>query len=172
MTFHKLLLTLLLLTATVTGTEVDDLRQESLQGLAYRSTKAPYSKAIESMTLGFDTHGIAVVGMAQREIQTYKTITGVILVRRTESGFLIEKAAFPDIHKIKKAKDRRQVESILRMFQNQPFDPYAEKSAVDGLTGATKYGLRVSGYFNYMARKTALEMDTPSSWTQKAIVPE
>ena len=68
------------------------------------------------------------------------------------------------IDKIKNAKDRQQVLTVLAQFKDVPFDPHAEKSAVDGLSGATRYGIKTSGYLNYMARRIALEMEARPDW--------
>lgn len=149
--------------------DANDAIKAALKGMSQTSRKVPHSAAIEAMYLGYDAKGDIKVGIAVREIKTFKDITGIVIVHQTTEGFKIHEAQFPDLHKIRSAKDRQQVESILKMFKNKPFDPHVEKSAVDGLTGATKYGLRISGYFNYMARKTALEMKANPDWPKTAI---
>ncbi len=90
-----------------------------------------------------------------------------MIVDKTENGYVLREAIFPDIDKIKNAKDRKQIMSVLKQFKNVPFDPHAEKSAVDALSGATRYGIKTSGYLNYLARHVALAMETPPEWARE-----
>ena len=150
--------------ATALAEPVSVLIRQAMSGLVVKSSETPYSRTIEKMLIGYDTNGSARVGIAQREIKSFKPITGVVIIHRTEDGFVLHEAHFPNISKIKKAKDRQQVQTILKSFKNIPFDPHAEKSAVDGLTGATRYGIQTSGYLNYLARRTAREMEAAPDW--------
>jgi len=127
----------------------------------------PYSRVIERMFIGYDADGNPKVGIAQREIESFKPITGIVVVHKTADGFVLHEAIFPDIGKIDSSKDRKQVLSILKQFKEIPFDPHAEKSAVDGLTGATRHGIKTSGYLNYMARRIALEMEAKPDWPKQ-----
>lgn len=140
---------------------------EAMTNLTVKASDDPYSRTIEKMLIGYDARGAAKIGIAYREIESFKPITGVVVVEKTDEGFVLREALFPDIKKIKNAKDRKQVLAVLKQFQAVPFDPHAEKSAVDGLSGATRYGIKTSGYLNYMARRTALEMETAPDWPGK-----
>ena len=151
-------------TLMVQADDIQTLILESMEGLTIKSSEDPYSRTIEKMLIGYDADGVARVGIAHRKIKSFKPITGVVIVHQSESGFVLHQAHFPDISKIKKAKDRQQVLGILKQFKNVPFDPHSEKSAVDGLTGATRYGIQTSGYLNHLARKTALEMTAAPDW--------
>jgi hypothetical protein len=165
MTLRALLIGLFLIgIAVVQADDVQSVVDRALTGLEVRISDQPYSRTIERMIIGYDAQGQPKVGIAYREIESFKPITGMVVVHRTADGFILEKAVFPDIGKIRNAKDRKQVLSVLKAFRNVPFDPHAEKSAVDGLTGATRYGLKTSGYLNYMARRTALEMESKPDW--------
>jgi hypothetical protein len=137
-----------------------------MAGLTVRTSDDPYSRTIEKMLIGYDAHGEPKTGLAYREIESFKPITGIVIVHKTANGFILHEALFPDIGKIRNAKDRKQVLSILKQFKNIPFDPHAEKSAVDGLTGATRYGIKTSGYLNYMARRIAIEMENKPNWPE------
>ena len=69
------------------------------------------------------------------------------------------KADFPDINKIKNGKNRRKVASILEPIKNITFIPDAKKRVVDLTSGATRYGAESLNYFNYLARRVALEIN-------------
>lgn len=140
---------------------------QSLEGLDVMASNDPYSRTIKRMYIGYDKTGTPKTGVAFREIESFKTITGIVVVDKTENGFVLREAYFPDISKIKNAKDRKQVLAVLKQFKGVSFDPHAEKSAVDALSGATRYGIKTSGYLNYMARHTALQMENPPTWAQQ-----
>jgi hypothetical protein len=141
---------------------------QAMTGLSSISTSAdPYSRSIQRIYIGFDENGEPKTGVAFREIESFKTITGVVVVDKTDTGYMLRESSFPDIGKIKNAKDRKQILTVLEQFQNIPFDPHAEKSAVDSLSGATRYGIKTSGYLNYMARHVALQLANPPAWAQK-----
>jgi hypothetical protein len=162
------ILVLLSLAVLPAGAEgVRAVISKAMAGLDMRSSNQPYSRTIERMYIGYDNEDRPRIGIALREIESFKPITGMVIVEKTASGFVLREARFPDIHKIRNAKDRKQVASILDAFQNVPFDPHAEKSAVDGLTGATRYGIKTCGYLNYMARRTALEMESDPDWPKQ-----
>ncbi|MDF7808498.1 hypothetical protein P4E94_13685 [Pontiellaceae bacterium B12219] len=147
-----------------------DLQQtinQAMTGLTITTSGDPYSRAIKRLYIGLDENGEPKTGVAFREIESFKTITGVVVVDKTESGYILRESSFPDIGKIKNPKDRKQVLAVLEQFQNIPFDPHAEKSAVDTLSGATRYGIKASGYLNYMARHVALQMENLPEWAKK-----
>ncbi|MDZ8119796.1 hypothetical protein [Pontiella agarivorans] len=163
----KTILLIALGTAASAGAEnVHDTVTRALKGLRTAESPIPYSRTIKELYIGFDEKGIPKTGVAFREIESFKTITGVVIVDKTETGYILREAVFPDIGKIKNAKDRKQVKAVLKQFQNVPFDPHAEKSAVDALSGATRYGIKTSGYLNYLARHVALQMESPPEWTK------
>lgn len=146
--------------------KVQAVIDEALAGLTVMVSDDPYSRTLARMYIGLDKNGDAKLGVVHREIESFKTITGVVLVAKTPEGFVLRAACFPDIEKIRNTKERQQVLTVLKQFKDIPFDPHAEKSAVDGLSGATRYGIKTSGYLNYMARRVALEMETPPDWAQ------
>lgn len=146
--------------------QVQTVVDQALAGLEVVASENPYSRTIGRMYIGWDKNGEAKVGVVYREIESFKPITGVVVVHKTADGFVLHEAVFPDISNIRNAEDRKQVLTALKPFQNVPFDPHAEKSAVDGLSGATRYGLKTSGYLNYMARHVALQMENPPDWTK------
>jgi hypothetical protein len=152
---------------SVKAKDIQSVINDAMTGLEIKISYDPYSRTIERMLIGYDHSGEPKVGLAYREIESFKPITGVVIVRRTPSGFILHEALFPDIKKIRNAKERKQVLTILKQFKNIPFDPHAEKSAVDGLTGATRYGIKTSDYLNYMARRTALEMEAMPDWPKQ-----
>jgi hypothetical protein len=165
MVFKAIILSLFLsCISSVHGEELKSVISRSMAGLEVKISDNPYSRTIERMLIGYDSEGNAKVGIAHRKIESYKPITGIVIVHWTPDGFILHEALFPDIKKIRNAKDRKQVLSVLKQFKAIPFDPHAEKSAVDGLTGATRYGIKTSGYLNYMARRTALEMKAKPDW--------
>lgn len=139
----------------------------ALSGLDVVTSDAPYSRTIKRMYIGFDESGAPKTGVVYREIESFKPITGIVVVDKTENGYILREAFFADIGKIKNAKDRKQVLSVLAQFKGVSFNPHAEKSAVDALSGATRYGIKTSGYLNYMARHVALQMETLPKWTQQ-----
>jgi|GEM_PF-3546852 len=168
MRFRGLYIGLIVLSgAAALAGDVGHAIDAALAGLDARASDEPYNRAIERMYIGFDDSGRPQTGLAYREIESFKPITGVVIVDQTAIGFVLREALFPDIAKIKNAKDRKQVLAVLKQFKNIPFDPHAEKSAVDGLTGATRYGIKASGYLNYMARRIALEMESNPTWAKK-----
>ncbi len=151
----------------VRADDIQSVIDQTLCGLEVVESDAPYSRTIERMYIGCDTGGNPKTGVAIREIKSFKPITGVVIVDQTSDGFMLREALFPDIDKIKSAKDRRQVMSILKQFKNISFDPHAEKSAVDVVSGATRHGHQTTGYLNHLARKTALEMLSKPDWPLK-----
>ncbi|RKX38261.1 MAG: hypothetical protein DRP64_15965 [Verrucomicrobia bacterium] len=155
---------LLLSTSATHASGVQSLIDQAMKDLEVKASDKPYSRVIERMFIGYDADGNPKVGIAQREIESFKPITGIVVVHKTADGFVLHEAIFPDIGKIDSSKDRKQVLSILKQFKKIPFDPHAEKSAVDGLTGATRHGIKTSGYLNYMARRIALEMEAKPDW--------
>lgn len=163
---HYILIAALAFTS-VFADKIQDTVSQALEGLRTTESHDPYSKTIKRVYIGFDEQGNPKTGVAFREIESFKTITGVVIVDKTENGYVLREAVFPDISNIKNAKDRKQVMTVLRQFQNVPFDPHAEKSAVDALSGATRYGIKTSGYLNYMARHVALQMESPPEWTKQ-----
>ena len=166
--FKRCILFILLLTGLSFGNDraIQTAVDQSLSGLKVSASEDPYSRTIQRLILGFDEKGAIKTGIAYREIESFKTITGIVVVDKTESGFVVREAFFPDIGKIKNAKDRNQVLTVLKQFKGVSFDPHAEKSAVDALSGATRYGIKTSGYLNYMARHVALQMETPPKWAK------
>lgn len=140
------------------------LVDQAMTGLVVRASDAPYSRTIEKMFIGYDAQGEPKVGIAYRTIESFQPITAVVVIHKTPDGFVLHEALFPDSDNIRDAKERKQVASILEQFRNVPFDPHAEKSAVDGLTGATRHGIKTSGFLNYMARRTAIEMESKPNW--------
>lgn len=168
MLFKALFLGFMLLGVSWSKAEpVQAVIDQALAGLDVVASEDPYSSTLKRMYIGRDGNGRAKVGVTYREIESFKPITGIVIVHKTPEGFVLHQARFPDIGKIKDAKDRKQVLTVLEQFKNVPFDPHAEKSAVDGLSGATRYGLITSGYLNYMARRVALEMESLPGWTQQ-----
>ncbi len=153
--------------AAVHADETAAVIEQATAGLDVRISDDPYSRTIERMYIAYDKDGMPKTGIAVREIESFKPITGIVIVDKTENGFVLREVVFPDILKIKKPKDRREVQSILKQFKNIPFDPHAEKSAVDCVSGATRYHIKTTGYLNYMARRTALEMDVKPDWPKK-----
>ena len=156
----------LLLLGTVQADPVKEVIDRALSGLEVTASEIPYSRTIERIFIGFDKNGEPRTAVAYREIESFKPITGVVVVDKTDSGYILREALFPDAHKISNPKDRKQVLTVLEQFQNISFDPLAEKSAVDTLSGATRYGIKTSGYLNYMARHLALQMEHPPEWAK------
>lgn len=147
--------------------QVQAVIERELTGLDVVVSDDPYSGTLKRMYIGWDENKKAKVGVVYREIESFERITGVVIVHNTPKGFVLHEALFPDIEKIQNTKDREQVLTVLKQFKNVPFDPHAEKSAVDGLSGATRHGLKTSGYLNYMARRVALEMEDLPVWTRQ-----
>ena len=157
----------LLFTCTAHADEMQSIIDKAMIGLTVKVSADPYSRTIEKMFIGYNGQGEPKVGIAYRKIESFKPITGIVIIEKTTDGFVLQEALFPDIGKIKNAKDRKQVLTILKQFKGVPFDPHAEKSAVDGLSGATRYGFKTSGYLNYMTRRVALEMESQPDWPIK-----
>jgi hypothetical protein len=167
MLFKVLTICLLLVCiSTIHAENAQAVVERTLKGLNVAASEDPYSRTIEKIFIGFDAQAKPKTAIAYREIESFKPITGIVIVDKTADGFILREALFPDIGKIKNAKDRKQILTLLKQFKNIPFDPYAEKSAVDGLTGATRYGIKTSGYLNYMARVLAKQMDNPPDWAK------
>ena len=165
MRFKAFTLGILLLGASeARANDIQSLVDQAMKGLEVSVSADPYSRTIERMYIGYDATGEPRVGIAFREIESFKPITGIVIVHKTATGFILHEAVFPDIGKIRNAEDRKQVLAVLKMFKGVEFDPHAEKSAVDGLTGATRHGAKTSGYLNYMARRIALEMEARPNW--------
>lgn len=167
--FLRAILITLMLTALCAAKDakIQSTVDAALTGLDVVVSADPYSRTIRKVFIGFDENGIPKTAVAYRAIESFKPITGVVVVDKTENGYVLREATFPDISNIKNAKDRKQVITVLAQFKNIPFDPHAEKSAVDALSGATRYGIKTSGYLNYMARHVALQMETLPKWAEQ-----
>ncbi len=148
------------------GDKVEETVNAALAGLRVCVSEEPYSKSIQRMYLGFDEKGAIKSGAVCRKIHAIETITGVVIIDKTETGFVLREALFPDIGKISQAEKRGQILDLLKYFKNVPFDPHAEKSAVDTVSGASRHGHQTTGIFNYMARHLALQMETPPEWAK------
>lgn len=157
----------LLFAAAAPADDIESIIDSAMAGLDVVASGVPYSRTIQQVLIGRDAQGNPKTGVVYREIESFKTITGVVIVDKTQNGYVVREAIFPDINKIQNAKDRKQVKSVLKQFKGVSFDPYAEKSAVDALSGATRYGIKTSGYLNYMARHVALTMDNRPEWARK-----
>ena len=119
----------------------------------------PFSDLIEYLELATNNTGKAVMGVAYKKIQSYKLITGTVVVKKENDKFVLVKADFPDISKIKNGKNRRKVASILKPLKNITFSPDDKKRVVDLTSGATRYGAESLNYFNYLARRVAIEIN-------------
>jgi len=160
-------LSLMLCACTARADTVQSIVDKAMTNLTLKVSGTPYSRTIEKMMIGYDAQGEPKVGIAYRKIEAFKPITAVVIIEKTAKGFVLREALFPDIEKIKNTKDRNQVLAVLRQFKGVPFDPHAEKSAVNGLSGATRHGIKTSGYLNHLARKIALEMEAKPDWATK-----
>ena len=139
--------------------EVVELIKEAFQGYQIEEAKIPFSDLIEFMQIGYDESGLASRAIACREIESFKPITGVVIVDIIDDGFILRSASFPDIRKIKNGKNRRQVESIIKPVKEIKFNPHSGKRAVNTVSGATRYGAKALNYINYMTRRAALELE-------------
>ena len=110
----------------------------------------PFSDLIECLKIATNKNGEAIMGIAYKKIQSYKLITGIVVVKKEKDAFILLKADFPDINKIKNGKNRRKVASILEPITNITFIPNAKKRVVDLTSGATRYGAESLNYFNYL----------------------
>lgn len=160
------IISILICAAAVRADVLDTAVKQAMGELPYTRSADPYSRTIRRVIIGRDENGNPKTGIAYREIESYKPITALVIVDKTPEGYVLREAQFPDINKIRKAKDRKLVLSVLAQFKNIPFDPHAEKSAVDTLSGATRYGIKTCGYLNYMARHLALTMENPPVWSK------
>ena len=157
--FTLFILTMALFSVASAQPLVQETITETLQDYRQLELKQPFSDLIEFMQLGCNEKGEATIGIAYRQIESFKPITGVVIDERQPDGFLLRSATFPDIKKIKNGKNRRQVEAIVKPVQNIPFDPHSGKRAVNTVSSATRYGAKALNYFNYMARRVALEIE-------------
>ena len=162
----RIAILILCFASAVQADKLEDAIAAAMGDLTVVASDSPYSRTIQRMYIGFDAQGVPQTGVAFREIESFKPITGLVIIDKTAEGYVLREALFPDISKIKNAKDRKQVLTVLKQFKNVPFDPHAEKSAVDGVSGATRYGLKTTGYLNYLSRKTALVMENPPDWAK------
>ncbi len=167
MLFKNLAIALLISSSAVANSNpTQTIANEVLSGFKEVASATPYSKSIQRIYLGLDQDGQPRVGIAFRKFESVETITGIVIVEKTAHGYLLREVRFPDIEKIQNTTERAQITSILKKFRGVPFDPYAEKSAVDGLTGATQHVSKIEGYLNYMARRIALDMEERPDWTR------
>jgi len=158
----------LLFSLSALGDELQTVVDQTLTNLTVKVSKAPYSKAIKQMLIGCDAHGVPTVGIALRKMDVFEDLIGVVIVEKTSKGFVLREVRFMEMEKIKKLKERKQLLAALKPFKGVLFDPHAEKSAVNGLSGATRHNLKLAGYLNYMARTLALEMEAnPQNWKTK-----
>ena len=139
--------------------EVVELIKSAFHGYQIEEAKRPFSDLIEFMQIGYDESGLASRAIAYREIESFKPITGVVIVDIIDDGFILRSASFPDIRKIKNGKNRRQVESIIKPVKEIKFNPHSGKRAVNTVSGATRYGAKALNYINYMTRRAALELE-------------
>ena len=153
------------LIATAQPVEVSDFIENTFKQHQILEPQTPFSDLIEFMQLGCDSTGRPTRAIAYREIESFKPITGVVVVDITDDGFILRSASFPDILKIKNGKNRRQVESIIKPIKEIAFNPHSGKRAVNTVSGATRYGAKALNYINYMARRAALELEKRNKLT-------
>jgi len=141
---------------------------KALQGTATYSHNDDYSEAIPHMILGYDEKGEASIGIAVREIQAYRTLTAMLVVRRKGGAYVVDDVVIPDIDIIRSAKDRRHVEEALRTFGNQTVqDASGKVHRVDTVTQATRHQRRMYLSFNVMAYKIVEEMEGKPDWERR-----
>lgn len=138
---------------------IDEYVKSEFEHTIPLQSQSPFSKMIEFLQLSTNKDGEAVMGIAYRVIESYKPITGIVIVKKDADKFILLKADFPDIDKIKNGKNRRKVASILKPLKDISFDPDSGERAVDIVSGATRYGAESLNYFNYMARRVAIEIN-------------
>lgn len=156
--------TLFAAVAAVHANETDAVVAKAMTGLEIRVSPKPFSRIIKRMYVGLDDKGKPRTGIAIRQIEEFNSITAVVIVDKTEKGFVLREVEVPDILNMRKPDDRRQLQKLLEKFKGASFDPHAAKSAVDAMSGATRYSARMASYLNYMARHTALTMETAPDW--------
>jgi len=164
------MLILVVLFAGLLSAQADDIStaiDQTLVKLDARVSKEPYSRVIKRMYIGYNEQGESETGIALREIESFASITAIVIVDQTADGFTLREVLIPDIKKMRKPDERKQVLKLLERFRNVPFDPYSEHSAVDTVSGATKYSIKMTSYLNYLARHTALEMQKKPDWPKK-----
>jgi len=157
--FILFIFTMSLFSVATANPPVQAVITETLEDHRPLEPKEPFSDLIEFMQLGCNEKGEATIGIAYRQIESFKPVTGVVIVERRADGYLLRSATFPDIKKIKNGKNRRQVEAIIKPVQNIAFDPHSGKRAVNTVSSATRYGAKALNYFNFMARRVALEIE-------------
>lgn len=168
MRFKAIIICILCTSVTlVHADEVETIVKQSMEGLEVKASKVPYSRVIMQMYIGLDQQAEPRTGIAVREIESFNSITTVVVVDRTDEGFVLREVSVPDIRKMRKPDERKQVLKLLRRFKDVPFDPHQEKPAVDAVSGATRYSVRMISYINYLARQAALDMETQPDWLKK-----
>lgn len=163
----KLVLPAGIIVLSALAADLPSLIGERMNGLQVHVSPKPFSRTIERIYIGYDKTGEARTAIAMREIESYKPLTGVVIVEKAGEGYLLKEALFPDIGAIRNPKDRQEVNKLLRHFREVVFDPHAERSAVDVVSGATRYTAKTAGYFNYMARQAALQMELQPDWPEQ-----
>ena len=101
----------LLCTGVARAETVQAVIDRAMSGLLeIKTSDDPYSRTIERMLIGYDAAGQPKVGIAYREIESYKPITGIVIVHKTDKGYVLYEALFPDIGKIKNAINQAKEE--------------------------------------------------------------
>tara|TARA_A100000164_G_C21880275_1_gene759884 strand:+ start:71 stop:568 length:498 start_codon:yes stop_codon:yes gene_type:complete len=148
-----------LITIPSYSNDINDYVKNEFRSTIPLQAQSPFSNMIEFLQLSTNENGEAVMGIAYRVIESYKPITGIVIVKKDVNKFVLLKADFPDINIIKNGKNRRKVASILKPLKDISFDPDSGERAVDIVSGATRYGAESLNYFNYMARRVAIEIN-------------
>ena len=157
--YHYLVFFITLITSNLCAESIEDYVALEFGNYTPIKSVVPYSDLVEYLELATNNNGKAIMGVAYKKIQSYKLITGTVVVKKENDKFVLVKADFPDISKIKNGKNRRKVASILKPLKNITFSPDDKKRIVDLTSGATRYGAESLNYFNYLARRVAIEIN-------------
>jgi len=142
--------------------------KEVFKGLKSYSQKTPYSKAILDMGLGKTQEDKIQKGYALRQFKTYEKITALVVVEKKDEGFVIIKAGFLDLNKIKDDKKKEIILNAAKSFKGKLIKENKKTfSKIDAVSGATRYHMRIYATLNLLAKKIIEEMEKNPDWKYK-----
>jgi hypothetical protein len=133
------------------------------------ASKQPYGGGIDSMHIGFDADGKAVVGVALRKTKTYAEAMAVVSVTPAEKGYTIKAAEIPTIKSFH-GKSQTYAKDALKDIAGRSFESSKDaRGLVDAVSGATKYYKAIYVSYALMSSKVIDELTSPPDWKQSPI---
>ncbi len=131
--------------------------------------KNPYGGGIDSMHIGFDADGKAVVGVALRQTKTYAEAMAIVAVTPAVDGYVIKAAEIPEVGTFH-GKSQEYAKDALKGIAGRSLkDSKAARGMVDAVSGATQYYKAIYVSYALMASKVIDELSASPDWIRESL---